>query len=130
MRPFIWSFLWALVILGLCLIPGQRLPEWDWFALFDLDKLVHGIMFFVLAVLLAQALRTQGKVARYIVWACVLSVGYGLASDAALVQLLAREPAHWRELGVTEVLFGLPDRAEDEVAGYVERLAGKLAALV
>ncbi len=81
MRPFIWSFLWARVILGLCLIPGQRLPEWDWFALFDLDKLVHGIMFFVLAVLLAQALRTQGKVARYIVWACVLSVGYGLATE-------------------------------------------------
>lgn len=36
---------------------------------------------------------------------------------------------HWRRLGVTEVLFGLPDRSADEVAGYVERLAGKLAAL-
>jgi len=31
---------------------------------------------------------------------------------------------------VTEVLFGLPDRSEAEVAGYVERLAGKLAAAV
>jgi hypothetical protein len=31
---------------------------------------------------------------------------------------------------VTEVLFGLPDKSEAEVAGYVERLAGKLAALV
>jgi hypothetical protein len=38
--------------------------------------------------------------------------------------------AHWAELGVTEVLFGLPDKSEDEVAGYVERLAGKLAATV
>jgi hypothetical protein len=28
------------------------------------------------------------------------------------------------------VLFGLPDKPEDEVAAYVERLAGKLAALV
>jgi hypothetical protein len=28
------------------------------------------------------------------------------------------------------VLFGLPDKSEDEVAAYVERLAGKLAALV
>jgi len=27
-------------------------------------------------------------------------------------------------------LFGLPDRSEAEVASYVERLAGKLAALV
>jgi len=41
----------------------------------------------------------------------------------------AEKLAHWAELGVTEVLFGLPDRSEDEVAGYVERLAGKLAAL-
>ncbi|KAA8968823.1 LLM class F420-dependent oxidoreductase [Mycobacterium sp.] len=36
--------------------------------------------------------------------------------------------AHWAQLGVTEVLFGLPDRTADEVAAYVERLAGKLAA--
>lgn len=36
---------------------------------------------------------------------------------------------HWAELGVTEVLFGLPDRTEDEVVAYVERLASKLAAL-
>lgn len=38
--------------------------------------------------------------------------------------------AKWSELGVTEVLFGLPDKPEAEVAAYVERLAGKLAALV
>jgi hypothetical protein len=38
--------------------------------------------------------------------------------------------AHWAELGVTEVLFGLPDKSHDEVAAYVERLAGKLAATV
>ena len=38
--------------------------------------------------------------------------------------------ARWAELGVTEVLFGLPDKSEAEVGGYVERLAGKLAALV
>lgn len=37
--------------------------------------------------------------------------------------------AHWAEIGVTEVLFGLPDKPADEVAAYVERLAGKLAAL-
>lgn len=36
--------------------------------------------------------------------------------------------AHWAELGVTEVLFGLPDRAADNVARYVERLAHKLTA--
>ena len=33
---------------------------------------------------------------------------------------------HWREIGVTEALFGMPDRAEDEVVAYLGRLAGKL----
>jgi len=33
---------------------------------------------------------------------------------------------HWREIGVTEAVFGMPDRAEDEVVGYLGRLAGKL----
>ncbi|HEY9265962.1 MAG TPA: hypothetical protein VIQ11_15300, partial [Mycobacterium sp.] len=30
--------------------------------------------------------------------------------------------------GVTEVLFGLPDKPEPDIAAYVERLAGKLDA--
>jgi probable F420-dependent oxidoreductase len=37
--------------------------------------------------------------------------------------------AQWAKLGVTEVLYGMPDRSEDEVGAYVERLAGKLAAM-
>jgi probable F420-dependent oxidoreductase len=35
--------------------------------------------------------------------------------------------AHWKQLGVTEVLFGLPDKPEPDVAAYVERLATKLS---
>jgi probable F420-dependent oxidoreductase len=34
--------------------------------------------------------------------------------------------AHWAELGVTDVTFGLPDRAEDEVVAYLGRLAARL----
>jgi VanZ family protein len=81
MRPFRWSLLWALVILVLCLFPGQRLPDWNWVALFDLDKLVHAFLFFVLAVLLAQALQTQGRLASYLVWAVIMSMAYGLATE-------------------------------------------------
>jgi len=42
---------------------------------------------------------------------------------------VAEKLDHWARIGVTEVLFGLPDKSADEVAGYVERLAGKLAAM-
>ncbi|TVT53054.1 LLM class F420-dependent oxidoreductase [Amycolatopsis rhizosphaerae] len=34
--------------------------------------------------------------------------------------------AAWEDLGVTEVVFGLPDRSEEEVRAYLERLVGKL----
>lgn len=34
--------------------------------------------------------------------------------------------ARWAELGVTEVIFGLPDRSEEEVLAYLRRLAAKL----
>lgn len=36
------------------------------------------------------------------------------------------ELRRWRESGVTEVVFGLPDRSEDEVLAYIERLAGTI----
>ncbi|HEX9064302.1 MAG TPA: LLM class F420-dependent oxidoreductase [Streptosporangiaceae bacterium] len=36
--------------------------------------------------------------------------------------------AGWEAAGVTEVLFGLPDRAEDEVVAYLGRLAQRLRA--
>jgi probable F420-dependent oxidoreductase len=42
---------------------------------------------------------------------------------------VAEKLEHWQQIGVTETLFGLPDKSADEVAAYVERLAGKLAAL-
>ena len=50
-----------------------------------------------------------------------------------LIYVLAGKPdpeqlAAWRELGVTEAIFGMPDRSEEEVRAYIERLSGKLAA--
>jgi probable F420-dependent oxidoreductase len=48
-----------------------------------------------------------------------------------LVHVLAGRPepgtlARWQEIGVTDVAFGLPDRAEDEVVAYLGRLAGRV----
>ena len=47
------------------------------------------------------------------------------------VRVLAGKPdpevlAHWADAGVTDVAFGMPDRSQDEVVGYLSRLAGKL----
>ena len=47
------------------------------------------------------------------------------------VHVLAGRPdpsllPHWRSIGVTDVVFGLPDRSADEVVGYVSELAARL----
>lgn len=34
--------------------------------------------------------------------------------------------AHWDQIGITDVAFGMPDRSEEEVLGYLTRLAAKL----
>ncbi|MFZ1687967.1 MAG: VanZ family protein [Flavobacteriales bacterium] len=81
LKIFRWALLWALCILVLCLIPGQALPEWDWFSLLDLDKLVHAGMFGVLAVLLADALRKRDGLSRYVLMGCLLSIAYGVATE-------------------------------------------------
>lgn len=38
----------------------------------------------------------------------------------------AERLAQFTELGVTDVLYGLPDKSEEEVVAYLDRLAGKL----
>ena len=81
LRTLRWAILWALVILWLCLIPGDDLPEWDWFALLDLDKLVHAGMFFILAALLAQAFVGGGSPKRHVLWACIISIVYGVSTE-------------------------------------------------
>lgn len=47
------------------------------------------------------------------------------------ITVLAGKPdpdllGHWHEIGITDVAFGMPDRTEAEVVGYLGRLAGKL----
>jgi probable F420-dependent oxidoreductase len=52
-------------------------------------------------------------------------------SGAPHVAVLAGKPepdvlARWEEAGVTEVLFGMPDRTADEVVAYLGRLAARI----
>ena len=80
LKTFRWTLIWALCILVLCLLPGRALPKGDWFALFDLDKVVHLGMFGALTVLLADAMRKRDAYASYILRAAVLSIAYGVAT--------------------------------------------------
>jgi len=81
LRSFRWALLWALCILVLCLIPGRSLPDWNWFDLLSLDKLVHAGMFGTLTVLLAGAFVQRGATGLFLWLAVGLSAAYGLATE-------------------------------------------------
>jgi probable F420-dependent oxidoreductase len=44
----------------------------------------------------------------------------------ATTRLSSEQVADWERAGVTEIIWGLPDRAEDEVAAFLERHARRL----
>ena len=81
LRHLRWALLWAMAILVLCLFPGRSLPQWGWFDLLDLDKLVHALLFFGQTVLLAAAFLGHGRPVSYLAWALGLSVAYGLGTE-------------------------------------------------
>ena len=81
MGHFRWALLWALCILVLCLIPGRSLPQWSWFDLLSLDKLVHAGLFGTLTLLLCGAFVKRGAPANFLAPAVVLSMGYGWGTE-------------------------------------------------
>jgi len=76
------ALLWALLILVLCLLPGRTLPQWEWADLFSLDKPVHAVLFGVLTVLVGRAFKLMARTGPVLLWSVLLSVGYGLATEA------------------------------------------------
>jgi VanZ family protein len=59
MKHFGWAFLWAIVVLGLCVVPPsdyQEVPRFE-----GMDKLVHTGFFFVFTILLYYGALRRGK---------------------------------------------------------------------
>jgi VanZ family protein len=57
---YLWlPFIWTLVILGLCGMPGRDIPHISFLEILAFDKWVHAGIFFVLVVLMIRGLRLQ-----------------------------------------------------------------------
>lgn len=86
------TLLWALLILLLCLMPGNSLPQWSWADLFQVDKLVHALLYGILAFLMAIGLRRQqghGALRSSLWWATLLvCVAYGIGLEVMQGTLL------------------------------------------
>ena len=53
------SAIWALVIFGLCSMPGAYIPSVTWLELLSFDKWVHAGVFFILLSLLGIAVKSN-----------------------------------------------------------------------
>ncbi|MBI3510407.1 MAG: VanZ family protein [Bacteroidetes bacterium] len=80
-RPYLSTFLWALVILILCGIPGKDIPHISFLELLSFDKWVHAGIFFVLVIFFIRSNRLQEKnkyvKANAVFIAVGLSIPYG-----------------------------------------------------
>jgi len=86
-RSLLPAILWALLILILCGIPGQRIPHVDFLSWLKPDKIVHLFLFGLLSYLLIRGFTRQQAVALFTahprLWALLLTIAYG-----ALIELL------------------------------------------
>lgn len=57
-----WAFIWALIILILCGIPGTSIPHSSFLEILEFDKFVHAGMFFVLMTLTLNGFIKQTSV--------------------------------------------------------------------
>jgi VanZ family protein len=56
MRYLWFPFIWALIILGLCGMPGKDIPHVSFLEILAFDKWVHAGIFFVLSLLIMRGL--------------------------------------------------------------------------
>lgn len=69
--------LWALFIAFLCGLPGKDIPHISFLELLSFDKFVHASIFFVLVVLIFNAVRKTPNRKNALVFALCLSIPYG-----------------------------------------------------
>lgn len=79
----LWPALgWASLILVLCLMPGQALPQWEWADLLSVDKAVHAFLFAVLYVLVHRWLIDRGMAPSKALWVGLIAcTAYGASTE-------------------------------------------------
>src|SRR5688572_5973397 len=103
------SILWALIILGLCAMPGQYIPSVTWLEMLSFDKWVHAGIFFVLCSLIFFAVLQNNKPVTRIYLFFALAVVYGCALEIMQGTLFSNRSADWQDMIANSVgcIFGL-----------------------
>ncbi|MFO7998139.1 MAG: VanZ family protein [Bacteroidales bacterium] len=76
---------WALIVLAAISMPASRIPGSDLLKLPHIDKLIHGLLFMVFAILLAYGFFRQNKQRipgkYYLILTLSIGIIYGLATE-------------------------------------------------
>jgi ABC-type transport system involved in multi-copper enzyme maturation permease subunit len=91
------SVLWALVILGLCAMPGQYIPEVNWLEYLSFDKWVHAAIFFILCGLIFLSGIKHNKSFIYSLFFFCLAIIYGGVLELLQARLFSQRGADWAD---------------------------------
>lgn len=92
------SIIWALIILGLCSMPGNLIPSVSWLELLSFDKWVHAGIFFVLVSLLGVSVTTHAQSKNLFYFYFILSVLYGGALEIMQATVFVARSADWQDM--------------------------------
>lgn len=89
---------WALIILGLCSMPGQYIPSVSLLEMLSFDKWVHAGMFFVLCSLLFVNVKKTTSSKNNIYLFLILGILYGSALEVMQGTLFSNRSADWNDI--------------------------------
>jgi VanZ family protein len=103
------SIIWALVILGLCSMPGQHIPSFSFLEMLSFDKWVHAGMFFVLCSLIFFYLLQKSSSKNMINLFFTIAILYGCSLEIMQGTLFSNRSADWNDVIANTVgcVFGL-----------------------
>lgn len=88
---------WALIILGLCSMPGRFIPSVSWLELLSFDKWVHASIFFMLLSLLCLGVKMHGQSNNILFLFLVLCVIYGGLLEIMQAKVFSERSADWQD---------------------------------
>lgn len=92
------AFIWAVIIFGLCSMPGRLIPNVSWLELLSFDKFVHASVFFILVSLLQISVTANQQNQKLIYMWFGLSVLYGGSLEIMQATIFSNRSADWLDM--------------------------------
>ncbi len=92
------AIFWALVIFGLCSMPGSLIPTVSWLELLSFDKWVHAGVFFILVTLFEISVTAHQQNKNLIYLYFIISVLYGGLLEIMQATVFSERSADWLDM--------------------------------